>query len=97
MAVLRHVGQGLAVLLINDPETLVDLNASLLHNFYNLTRAEAALAQSMFLGNTLPEASNLLGVSINTTRTQLRSIFKKVGVHSQAALLQEFAKTVIQT
>jgi len=88
--------QGLAVLLINDPETLGDLNTSLLHNFYNLTRAETALAQSMFLGNSLPEASEQLGVSINTTRTQLRSIFKKVGVHSQAALLKEFAKNVIQ-
>jgi DNA-binding CsgD family transcriptional regulator len=94
---ILNEGQGLAALLINDPDTLVDLNTSLLHNFYNLTRAETALAQSMFLGNSLPEASNLLGVSVNTTRTQLRSIFKKVGVHSQAALLQEFAKTVIQT
>ena len=91
-----NTGQGLAVLLIYDPETLVDLNLNLLHNFYNLTRAEAALAQSMFMGNSLPEASNQLGVSINPTRTQLRSIFKKVGVHSQAALLQEFAKSVIQ-
>jgi len=86
---------GVAVLLIYDPETLIDLSTSLLHNFYNLTRAETALAQSMFMGNSLPEASKQLGVSINTTRTQLRSIFKKVGVHSQAALLQEFAKSDI--
>ncbi len=93
---ILNAGQGLAVLLIYDPDTLINLNASLLHNFYNLTRAEAALAQSMFMGNSLPEASNELGVSINTTRTQLRSIFKKVGVHSQGALLQEFAKSVIQ-
>jgi len=91
-----NLGQGIAVLQIYDPETLIELNTSLLHNFYNLTRAEAALAQSMFMGNSLPEASNQLGVSINTTRTQLRSIFRKVGVHSQAALLQEFAKSVIQ-
>lgn len=88
--------QGLAVILIYDSETLINLNTSLLHNFYNLTRAEAALAQSLFLGNSLPDASDRLGISINTTRTQLRSIFKKVGVHSQAALLQEFAKSVIQ-
>ncbi len=93
---LPNFRQGLAVLQIYDPETLIELNTSLLHNFYNLTRAEAALAQSMFMGNSLPEASNQLGVSINTTRTQLRSIFRKVGVNSQAALLQEFAKSVIQ-
>ena len=93
---MLNIDQGLAVLLIYDPETLLDLNTSLLHDFYNLTKAEAALAQSLFMGNSLPEASNRLGISINTTRTQLRSIFKKVGVHSQAVLLQEFAKSVIQ-
>jgi len=89
-----NTGQGLAVLLIYDPEALIDLNTGLLHNFYGLTRAEAALAQSLFIGRSLPEASDRLGISINTTRTQLRSIFKKVGVHSQAALMQEFAKSV---
>ncbi len=91
----QEAGRGLAVLLIYDSEMLVNLNTSLLHNFYNLTRAEAALAQSLFLGHSLPEASDLLGISINTTRTQLRSIFKKVGVHSQATLMQEFANSVI--
>lgn len=93
--VLLNPAQGLAVLMIYDPETLFDLNKSLLHDFYNLTPAEATLAQSLFMGKSLPEASDHLGISINTTRTQLRNIFKKVGVHSQAALLQEFAKSVI--
>jgi len=91
---MLNTSQGLAVLLIYDPDTLIDLNAGLLHNFYNLTQAEASLAKSLFVGNSLPEASDRLGISINTTRTQLRSIFKKVGVHSQAALMQEFAKCV---
>jgi len=93
--VLLNSGHGLAVLMIYDPETLLDLNKSLLHDFYNLTPAEATLAQSLYMGKSLPEASDHLGISINTTRTQLRNIFKKVGVHSQAALLQEFAKSVI--
>ncbi len=93
-AMLNSSGQGLAVLLVYDPETLMDLNPHLLQNFYKLTRAEAALSQALFNGNSLPEASDQLGISINTTRTQLRSIFKKVGVHSQAALLQEFASSV---
>lgn len=93
---LLNPSHGLAVLMIFDSETLLDLNKNLLHDFYNLTPAETALAQSLFMGKSLPEASDHLGISINTTRTQLRNIFKKVGVHSQAALLQEFAKSVIQ-
>ena len=88
--------QGLAVLLIHDPETLQELNTDLLKDFYNLTRAESALAQLLFLGKSLPDTSDHLGISINTARTQLRSIFSKVGVHSQAALLQEFAKSIIE-
>ena len=89
--------EGLAVLLVHDPETLLDLNTDLLKDYYNLTRAESALARALFIGNTLMEASDALGISINTSRTQLRNIFRKVGVNSQASLLQEFAKSMIQS
>lgn len=87
--------QSLAVALVYDPSMMNQLNESLLRNFYRLTNAEMALVQVLYDGRTLPEASADLGISINTTRTQLRSIFKKVGVHSQAALLQELAKSFI--
>jgi len=87
--------QSLAVATVYDPSTMDQLNKGVLHNFYNLTQAESALAQSLYDGLPLPEASASLGISVNTARTQLRSIFKKVGVHSQAALLQEFAKSFI--
>jgi len=85
--------QSMAVALVYDSSTMTDLNESVLHNFYNLTHAETALAKAMYNGRTLPEASVDLGISVNTSRTQLRSIFKKVGVHSQATLLQELAKS----
>lgn len=85
--------ESLAVALVYDPSTMTDLNESVLRNFYSLTHAEAALAKAMYNGRTLPEASADLGISVNTSRTQLRSIFKKVGVHSQATLLQELAKS----
>lgn len=87
--------QSLAVALVYDPSTMDQLNESLLQKFYSLTGAETALAQALFEGRDLTEASADLGISVNTARTQLRSIFKKVGVHSQAALLQEFAKSFI--
>lgn len=87
--------QALAVALIYDPSTMNQLNENLLRHFYQLTQAETALAQALFDGRTLHEASADLGISVNTSRTQLRSIFKKVGVHSQATLLQELAKSFI--
>jgi len=87
---------GLAVLLINDPSTSFDISKNLLHSFYGLSNAEANLAYSLFMGKTVNEAAEALGVSINTIRTQLRSIFTKVGVHSQSALIQEFARSVMQ-
>ena len=84
--------QPLAVAMVYDPEMMNELSESVLHHFYRLTHAEAALAQAVYDGLTLPEASAKLGISVNTTRTQLRSIFKKVDVHSQAALLRELTK-----
>ncbi|NND36249.1 MAG: hypothetical protein HKN81_03850 [Gammaproteobacteria bacterium] len=87
--------QSLAVALVYDPSTMDQLNEGLLQKFYSLTGAESALAQALFEGRALPEAAVDLGISVNTARTQLRSIFKKVGVHSQATLLQEFAKSFI--
>jgi len=91
-----NADQGLAVLLIHDPETLQELNTDLLKDYFNLTPAESTLAKSLFMGISLPDTSEQLDISINTARTQLRSIFSKVGVHSQAALMQEFAKSIIQ-
>jgi DNA-binding CsgD family transcriptional regulator/PAS domain-containing protein len=87
--------QSLAVALVYDPSTMNQLNENLLRKFYGLSGAEVALAQALFDGHALPEASAELGISVNTARTQLRSIFKKVDVHSQAALVQEFAKSFI--
>ena len=84
--------QPLAVAMVYDPEMMNELSESVLQHFYRLTHAEAALAQAVYDGLTLPEAAEKLGISVNTTRTQLRSIFKKVDVHSQAALLRELTK-----
>jgi DNA-binding CsgD family transcriptional regulator len=80
-----------AVLIIQDATKNLQLRADLLQTFYNLSMAEANLAVTLYKGNTLPEAADKLHVSINTARSQLRGIFKKVGVNSQAMLLQALA------
>jgi DNA-binding CsgD family transcriptional regulator len=83
--------EALAILMIQDPSTHLQLRLELLQTFYNLSSAEARLAAALWKGHSLPEAAVSLHVSVNTARSQLRGIFKKVGVSTQALLLQELA------
>jgi len=84
----------LATMVIYDPTSGPDLKVEVLENIYKLSGAEARLAQALYTGRRLPEAADSLGISINTARTQLRGVFKKVGVKSQSALMQEFAQGI---
>jgi DNA-binding CsgD family transcriptional regulator len=86
--------ESIAVAIIYDPDNTAALKPDVLNVYYNLTTAEARLATELYAGNTLPEVSKILNISINTARTQLRNVFRKVGVNSQAALLQEFAQSM---
>jgi len=54
---------------------------------YHITPAQMRLAGMIVGGNSLVEAARQLGISINTARTQLRRMFEKTGVSSQATLV----------
>jgi DNA-binding CsgD family transcriptional regulator len=74
-------------LLIHDPAAR-DAN---LHDFavlHGLTPAEARLLEALLLHSTLPESAQHLGVSINTVRSQLRSILDKCGACRQVELMR---------
>jgi len=86
--------EALATVVVYDPTSGPDLKVEVLENIYQLSSAEARLAQTLYSGRRLPEAADALGISVNTARTQLRGVFKKVGVKSQAALMQEFAQGI---
>ena len=55
---------------------------------YHLSPAQVRLTQAIVAGHDLAAASDLLGVSVNTLRTQLQRIFDKTGVRNQAALVR---------
>jgi DNA-binding CsgD family transcriptional regulator len=55
---------------------------------YGLTPAQARLASLIIDGKDLVEAAAVLGISINTARTQLKRMFKKTGTHSQLTLVR---------
>ncbi len=56
---------------------------------YGLTRAEARLAIEIAKGDGRAAAAARVGISVNTARTHLASIFGKMGVHRQTELMRK--------
>lgn len=54
---------------------------------FGLTPAEQRLVSQLLGGKTLRQAAEILGVKYSTVRSQLNSIFQKVGVRRQADLI----------
>lgn len=54
---------------------------------YNLTDRELEILQMLACGKRAGEISDILVVSVNTTRTHIKSIYAKLGVHSVRELL----------
>ena len=75
-----------ALVLVSDPADDLSLRASDLIPLYGLTGAEAKLAGALCRGMTLDECARDGGISLNTAKTQLRSIFRKTGWRRQSDL-----------
>ena len=58
-----------------------------LQAFFRLTNAEAKLAARLADGSALGVAASELGIAKETSRSQLKSIFRKTGTHRQAELV----------
>ncbi len=55
---------------------------------YGLSKAEVALVGELLEGLSISEAATRLGISENTARVQLRSVFIKTDTHRQADLMR---------
>jgi DNA-binding CsgD family transcriptional regulator len=64
---------------------------------YALSPAQVRLARLIVDGHDLAAASVLLGVSVNTLRTQLQRIFDKTGARSQSALVRTLLSVEVPT
>ena len=53
-----------------------------------LTRSERAVADQLCEGRTLAQIARLRGVTINTVKSQVRQIFRKLDVDSRVALVR---------
>jgi DNA-binding CsgD family transcriptional regulator len=60
----------------------------ILKALFDLSSAEARVAERIAAGNTLADIGKQLSVSVHTIRAQLKSIFEKTGVRRQADLIR---------
>lgn len=79
---------------ISDPERKSEAPTQVITELFGFTPTEASLVMLLANGLTLDEASVELGVSRNTTRTHLRSVFSKTGVTRQPMLVRLILKSV---
>lgn len=81
----------LAIVFITDTTLPLALEADTLTRLFGLTASEARLAIVLGDGIALKQAANMLGVSLNTVKTQLQQVYLKSGVASRARLMKLLA------
>ncbi|SMC99563.1 LuxR C-terminal-related transcriptional regulator [Rhizobium sp. RU36D] len=54
---------------------------------FDLTRAEARVAQEITIGRSVEEVAASMGTTVATIRTQLKSVYRKTGVNRQSQLV----------
>ena len=79
------------LLLIFDPERGLQASPELISRDLAITAREAELAALLAAGHNLHSAAQRLKVSGHTARGQLKSVFRKTGLHTQAELIRRIA------
>ena len=77
-----------SVLFLNDPVRAPRVSPNAIRDLLGLTQSEATIAAEMANGASLADTAARLGISPNTVRAHLRSIFAKTGVKRQSQLVQ---------
>lgn len=83
--------KGAVVFVAPDRETASD-EAQMYRETFGLTPAEARLAAFLKDGLSLKEAAEQLGISVNTARNQIKSVFEKLGVNRQSDLIRHLTE-----
>lgn len=80
-------GKPLAALVFHTPSSAMPMNVDAIAQTCGLSAAESRLVASLVAGHTLVESAAQIGISVNTAKTQLRSVFAKTGFARQSDLL----------
>ena len=81
-------GRPAVMVTIADPAVRTESAERCLAGLFGLSEAEARLAMLMYEGLALKEASIRSGVTMNTLKTQLKSIFRKTEARRQSDLVK---------
>jgi len=81
-------GRAVAAVFLVDPERCLELPHEALRELYGLTPAEARLASLLAEGVGLPEAAGQLGISRETAKSTLHTIFAKTDTRRQSELVR---------
>jgi DNA-binding CsgD family transcriptional regulator len=79
------------MVLIHDYEGMVPLPVERLVWLYRLTRAEARICESLYRVGTVDGVALEISLTQHTVRSHLKSIYSKLGVTTQAQLMQRLA------
>jgi DNA-binding CsgD family transcriptional regulator len=82
-----HTPSGHALLLITDPDGTLENPTNLLKSLFSLTAAEIEVATHLRAGSTLAEIAAVRGVSLETTRSQVKSLLQKTNSRRQSDLI----------
>ncbi|WP_069881926.1 hypothetical protein [Bosea sp. BIWAKO-01] len=80
-----------ALLVITTSARSLRIEASLLCELYDLTRAEAAVAGGLLEGCTVEQLALSRGVGRETVRGQVKAVLAKTGSRSQADFIRRLA------
>ena len=83
-----------AAIFVSDPHQPRQAPSDILIELFGFTPAESKLALRLVNGLTLDEASEELGISRNTAKSHLSSVFSKTGVARQTQLIQLILNSV---
>lgn len=80
------------LVLLMDPERRMEVSVELIERDLKITTREAEVAALLLAGYAVHDIAARLNVSPHTVRTQLKSIFGKTGVHTQAELIRRISQ-----
>jgi len=72
---------------LQDPEQHLDVDQALMARLFGLTEAEARVGAGLALGKDVQAMADEAGTTVNTVRTQLKSVMAKTGTRRQAELV----------
>ncbi|GAA5786232.1 helix-turn-helix transcriptional regulator [Chitiniphilus shinanonensis] len=85
----QHDGDGIdaSLVFLFDPDLRAAPDPAMLAMLFGLSEAEAALTVGLCKGESLETLAETRNVTLNTLRTQLKSVFNKTGTRRQAELV----------